>query len=368
MKNHTNHPNEFYEKDKKSLKINQNFLICTQFFPKHYTQVIYEQLQDTALHSPKRRFYFFIRSLLAFPFQILRNLFGLHHQRLLTQQFIATLITQAGDLDDSTPENKEKVARIMQSLLLMNETWVNENCADWSRLYQIEQQMIPLLKNEVLDIELDRRKIEAEKNLDRWLCDFIEKEFKQENTDGFSRERKVALLQRIVNDLHWNYTIREEVRHYWQLYSYRVTSVFLVSILVFGLSLGLSVTSQMTLVMIVGAAGAWGGAFSQLLSVRTHLENADKDDLKILYRFSNVLSRPIIGLGTSVILFFIADSGFMPAPLGIEASIPELFSQTKGTVAFDTLQHLTGLIVLAFIAGFFEKLFPTLISKPTKSA
>ncbi len=63
--------------------------------------------------------------------------------------------------------------------------------------------------------------------------------------------------------------------------------------------------------LIAGLAGGWGAGFSMLASLKTRLDAADLNDLKLLKSKWILWSRPRIGVGAACILFFFLYSGLL---------------------------------------------------------
>jgi hypothetical protein len=87
------------------------------------------------------------------------------------------------------------------------EDLLNSDDRSWRDAYQVEQLMVPLYAEEKLDVELQRRLLEAEK-----INPPVSGYYSQLDLAKAGQEHKRALLARLVNDLQWRYETRHSAR------------------------------------------------------------------------------------------------------------------------------------------------------------
>ncbi|MCI0666467.1 MAG: hypothetical protein L0Y38_11060 [Methylococcaceae bacterium] len=182
----------------------------------------------------------------------------------------------------------------------------------WSSAYAIEQLLIHLYKPENLNIEMQRRLIEAERTLHPNEFEKY-RELAQETLDIPSRR---VLLARMVNDIQWRYTINETRRKYIRITATRTGILFVASVILFAYVywqvvdvpeyLNLHVAG-----LVAAASGFLGASFSMILVQRKRLESTSFDDLKVMRRFGHSLPRALVGLGAATILYYMMVCGLI---------------------------------------------------------
>jgi hypothetical protein len=232
----------------------------------------------------------------------------------------------------------------------------------WSDAYEIEQMLVHLFDEETLKIELGVRSLEAHRTLDRPLADLYASGMIGVN----SPERQRGLLARLVNDLQWRYTVNEVKRRYSQDITSRTGRLFALALLFFAvwtayMVLSKSPAGDVHLLIFAALAGTWGAAFSMLGSLKSRLTASELDDMKLMRPWVMLLSRALIGTGAGCVLYFFLRSGLLGG-----SAFPQL--TTLDTAAEVPRKDLALLIIWCFIAGFSEKLVPSILEKTESRA
>jgi MFS family permease len=175
-----------------------------------------------------------------------------------------------------------------------------------------------------------------------------------------------SLLARLVNDLQWRYTVNEVKRRYAQEITSRTGRLFAWSLGLFVVGTAVMVLSgdlgtkfyapDLKLLLMAALAGTWGAAFSMLSSLKGRLDASELDEMKLMRPTVMLVSRVLIGTGAGCVLYFLVRSGL----LGGQA-FPVLEQVVEGKN--DAAKHLALLIIWSFIAGFSEKLVPSILEK-----
>lgn len=90
-----------------------------------------------------------------------------------------------------------------------------------------------------------------------------------------------------------------------------------------------------------------------LAGLKSRLDQSELDDLRLLFRRSILLSRPLIGFGAGFVLYFFFLSGLVTGP-----AFPDALMEVKK----DLVKNFGLLAVWAFLAGFSERLVPSLLT------
>ena len=290
-----------------------------------------------------------------------------HEIRELTDQFYVTLRASVSRLPPSNGDGRAAKVRTDIDALLNGSPR-----RTWSRAYQIEQLMVDILDERALDVDLQTRRLEAESTLRPALT----AQYSKLAGSAKTADDRRALLARLVNDLQWRYTVNEVNRAYSKDITKVTAIIFISAIAAFAvLMLGMAVSGESLArggdalrLLLAGLAGGWGAGFSMLSSLRTRLDRADLNDLKLMKSRWILWSRPLIGVGAACILYFFLTSGLLGG-----AAFPNLaLDQSAGaSVAADgpgsavqvARRELALLIVWCFLAGFSERLVPALLAK-----
>ena len=198
---------------------------------------------------------------------------------------------------------------------------VTQSRQSWESAYSIEQMMVPLFTEDNLDIELQRRLMETGENLSPELHQHFSKAFE----NATELPKKQALLERIVNDLQWQYSLRQVHRVYAGKARINTSVIFVLAIIAFFLpelsenfdfiKRMLDVEMKTKHVRTALSAGFLGACFSLLIGLKSQIQKSDLENLKVIHRFPFILSRAIIGMGAAMIFFYFMQSGFVKSPI-----------------------------------------------------
>jgi hypothetical protein len=273
-----------------------------------------------------------------------------HEIKELTDQFYVTLRAYRARLHP--PESKATAATLQR----VDELLDPRRQGSWSEAYEVEQLLIPLFDDDTLRTELEVRVVEANGALRTQLADLSAKEVAAAGPAAVERRR--SLLARLVNDLQWRYTVNEVKRRYSKEITSRTGRLSAAALALFAIWTTVIVLwkpsfAQPHFLVLAGIAGAWGAAFSMLLSLKGRLDASELDDLKLMRPYVMLIARTLIGAGAGCLVYFFVRSGLLGG-----TAFPNLLDATKDwgtTVAL--------LIVWCVIAGFSEKLVPALLEK-----
>jgi uncharacterized protein (UPF0147 family) len=278
----------------------------------------------------------------------------------LIEQFYVTLDAQFSQIRDRNPAGDEDAERIAEiECLLAKEP------KTWRGAYQIEQLLVPLYSDVELDREIRRRLVDAKEMLRPNTLAMCENQWEaiQQPDGAGQREEKVALLSRLVNDLQWRYEIRQAARDAGTTATFRTSLVF-----TFGAALFLgAVYLYHTLDFAVPdhlftalASGFLGAGFSMMMNLQSRIRGGTFDDLKQLSSWSHILLRSFIGLGAALVLDYFLVAGLLSGDL-----LPEIDAESGEIIGH--ADHAK-FVVWCFLAGFSERLVPSLLASTAERA
>ena len=117
-----------------------------------------------------------------------------------------------------------------------------------------------------------------------------------------------------------------------------------------------SASGDLHLLIFAALAGTGGATFSMLGSLKSRLMASELDDMKLMRPWVMLLSRALIGTGAGCVLYFFLRSGLLGG-----SAFPQLTILDTADVV--PRKDLALLIIWCFIAGFSEKLVPSILEK-----
>jgi hypothetical protein len=192
---------------------------------------------------------------------------------------------------------------------------------------------------------------------------------------------KQSLLISLISDLQWTKEKKQVEQSYGRTARLRATIIFVLAFLLFFLPNIIPAFSRLLLDTALGesarvyfvftaiTAGNLGASFSLLICIRKRLEESNLDGVKILHRYSYIISRVVIGMGAGLIFHYFLQSGLiegaiLPTPFSGSA----LPSSEPSSPSSQVLEYrdLALVIIFGVLSGFSESLVPNLLSKTEK--
>ncbi len=289
----------------------------------------------------------------------------MEQERKLTRLFYKSLEAHYLHIKQSAHDKNARAGQhFEESMTTIANILADRENMCWENAYFVEQLLIPLYDDNTLDVELNRRLVEAQSRLAAPSVSYYE-----EAVRGVEKTTRRALLKSLVVDLQWSNQIRELMRLYARLTRRNTGLIFIGTVFLFVLSiLLLGVFARLfpfgwnpdaiEATGVAMTAGLMGSAFSMLTGMRDRLSKATFDELKVQRRWGFIFTRTIIGLGAALILTY-----FIQAKLIEGTFFPEFSFDAAGKMKQLDLPNLSLLVVWSFIAGFSEKLVPNIISR-----
>lgn len=313
-------------------------------------------------------------------------------EKKLIDQYYVNLKTEYKQIRLSETDNSQNITKntsIYNEIeFLLGEQHTKDQAAPektWRNAYYTEQLIALILPDTKIDVELSRRIEEAKYALPKAKHTYYVKKATPkpdakpaDNTDI----DKPSLLLNLIRELQWSKERQQVERSYGRTARLRTTIIFVLAFLLFFLPNIMPIFSSFLLGDLSGSggriyfvftaitAGCLGAAFSLLINIRKRLEESNLDGVKVLHRYSYIISRVVIGMGAGLIFYYFLQSGLiqgsiLPTPFsGTALPIPtsELPSPPRPLLYKD----LALVIVLCFLSGFSETLVPNLLSKTEK--
>jgi len=217
--------------------------------------------------------------------------------------------------------------------------------------------LVYLYDDMYITFEIKRRLLEIDRNLYREQIKF----YNTEAANLSTLAEKRIFLSRLINDLQWRYTIRETKLEFQRKARKISSTVLFVSIILFMAVLfirlfgqgnaniaylDISKLTDFYIMIEVATAGLFGASLSIATSINKSINSVSFDNLKLTHRLNYILSRVSIGMGAAIIMYYFIRSGI-------------LTDSTHTT----TIELEYKLIILGFVAGFSEKLIPSVLTK-----
>jgi len=254
----------------------------------------------------------------------------------LIEQFFVTLTATFEQIKVNNTKAAPDIVKSIDDLL---------NVRNWQNAYEIERLFVDIYDEKTLDVEVDRRLLEAKTNLSESVSSHYAKKVDEipKVDDTTTEEKKLsiaeekrAILNRMINDLQWKYALKEASKKYSRKISYLNGYAFIISmalfVLIFGLGKFFNWESNLYYLAISLGAGLVGASFSMVVTSRSRLAASSFDELKALRRPIYVLTRSLIGLGAALILYFILQAGVLTGSVFPTFTPPELVTHKTNNV------------------------------------
>lgn len=277
----------------------------------------------------------------------------------LREQFYLTLRASCARVQANgvTPTLAAALARI-------NELLAPGRRQRWGDCYEVEQLLVQLFDEVTLNTELQSRLLETQTSLSPRHCEYYRNEAR---AAGASVDRRRALLARLVNDIQWRYTVAEGKRRFSKSLTTRSSIAFLIALSLFGLLVAVAYVNHwvfavgdLRLFAAAAVAGTWGATFSMLTGLSDRIANSRIYDLNVSRSITMVAARALVGAGAACVLFLFFCSGILSGKV-----FPNIAGEANAPLAPATVALL---IIWCFIAGFSEKLVPSLLASTEGSA
>ncbi len=267
-----------------------------------------------------------------------------------------------------------------------------KNEPDWNTVKSVELLLVPLLNNCDLDIELRYQLHSAKSLFINQEYEFFNQEYEKIKQGEQEWDKKRALLSKLTASLHKFYEGRQTRSMFANKARLKIGIFFTLAIAfsVFLLTIGilhpdgiyqyytsyfggsnLPVTAstdhqnapatqhvdKIHLHYAVTAlmAGYMGACFSMLISLKNRVETITLQELENQHSLHFILTRIITGIGAALICYY-----FFRAELLTGSLFPDFGDERQ--IDLNSKSFFT-LIIWCFIAGFSEKLVPSILSK-----
>ncbi|MBU1168104.1 MAG: hypothetical protein KKD44_00930 [Proteobacteria bacterium] len=240
----------------------------------------------------------------------------------------------------------------------------------WNNGAFIEQLMVQLYSPEQLQVELDRKLFDIQKDKAGY--------YEKKSCNSLGDVEKRAVLVRLLADLNSAYKTERLEREYTLRTSLRTGIFFMVSFLVFFMQYMFpdmteslfnikDAGTKTSLILTALSAGWMGASFSMMMSLKRRLRISNLNDLRIQSKFGFIVSRIFIGMGASLVMFYFIQSGILKGdifPVLLNSNdIVSRITEQGVPIRIITHKHQALLIMWCFIAGFSESLVPAILAK-----
>ena len=249
----------------------------------------------------------------------------------LTKQFFVTLKATFDQVKknnkNADPEIVEKIQKLFDS-----------GYKGWHKAYEIERLLIDIYDEETLKLELKKCVVEAKPVLSEDDNKFYETEFQV--ADPIPEQR--SLLNRLINDLQWRYTITECQRYFSRSLRKRTGIAFVGSIALFLLVVIFlnkleNFSADVSNGLIAMTAGFFGACFSMLVSIKKRLSEVSFDDLKVLSKWPPIMTRAIIGPGAALIIFYMLQAELLTGSMFPDFNQPDVKKHKTSELIYEYL-------------------------------
>jgi len=280
--------------------------------------------------------------------------------RDLLKQFYTTLKSNYAkrEIDKKQNASNKKTYNTINNLLNSEQSWENA--------YQIEQLLIDIQNPKNIEIEFNRRLVDAKRFFTAEHYLFFQNQY--ENCDTIGRK---ILLGRLVIDLQWFFETRHTRRLHSTIIRIRYGFSFILALTfflfpIFFLKIFFSyILDNFQLESLIYnsiTSGVVGSYFSLLLNLNKKVRTATISDLKAIQGWVFIISRGAIGAGAGLFLFYFFQTELANLLLS-NSLIPKFTSNDSFTLSIVSYQKKSLLTLWCFIAGFSEKLVPSIIHK-----
>jgi len=238
-----------------------------------------------------------------------------------------------------------------------------EKKQSWDNALRAQQLLTQIYNKSALDVEFNKLLIQTKGVLSEQSATFY-----GEAAQDADQEKRRILLKDLIVDVELEKSTANLERVFARKMRIQTSIIFIVSILIFVAAITLfnlnilgvdwSAYEAAGLAM---AAGVMGSAFSQLTGLKGRIENATLEELMHMSNYSSMLTRIIIGLGAALILVFFFQGNLLSGTF-----FPK-FEFENGTLLPLMATNRALLLVWSVIAGFSEKLVPSILTTTAES-